>query len=171
MNPSAWERQLKLILPLLRNGLKTAPRRIGQKRKTISAMRCKHWAGKKAILNRCRRLPKLIAPLLVAIGERENNTSKLKDAVSAFRVALEVEPTEAAPLDIARTQISLAYTLGALWNRTRNPKLLNEALNAVDAALRPLEEAGAREQMPEAELARETILAAMGRGTLDQAAA
>jgi tetratricopeptide (TPR) repeat protein len=134
-------------------------------------MRCKHWAGKKAILNRCRRLPKLIAPLLVAIGERENNTSKLKDAVSAFRVALEVEPTEAAPLDIARTQISLAYTLGALWNRTRNPKLLNEALNAVDAALRLLEEAGAREQMPEAELARETILAAMGRGTLDQAAA
>ncbi len=109
--------------------------------------------------------------VLVEIGERENSTRKLKEAVSAFRAALEAEPAVGAPLDIARTQINLAYTLGALWNRTRNPKSLNEALTAVNTALHLIEEAGAREQMPEAELMRETILAAMGRDKVDQAAA
>jgi len=109
--------------------------------------------------------------LLVEIGERESSTRKLKEAIRAFRAALQAEPTEAAPLDIARTQINLAYTLGALWNRTRNPRSLNEALNAVNTALRLIEEAGVREQMPEAELVRETILAATGKGEVDQAAA
>ncbi|HMF06748.1 MAG TPA: hypothetical protein VKE72_07040 [Methylocella sp.] len=48
---------------------------------------------------------------------------------------------------------------------------MNEALNAVNTALRLIEEAGVREQMPEAELVRETILAATGKGEVDQAAA
>jgi tetratricopeptide (TPR) repeat protein len=109
--------------------------------------------------------------VLVTLGERENSTGKLKDAASAFRAALEAEPEEAAPLDRARVHINLAYTLGALWNRTRNPKSLNEALGAVNTALSLIKEAGASEQMPEAEIARETILAAMGAGNQRMAAA
>jgi hypothetical protein len=61
--------------------------------------------------------------------------------------------------------------LGALWNRTRDPKLLEEALQAADAALRLIEKAEAREQLPDAELARDTIFAAMGKGKAGLAAA
>jgi hypothetical protein len=40
--------------------------------------------------------------------------------------------------------------------------VLNEALDAVDAALGLIKQIGVREHIPAAELARETILAAMG---------
>jgi tetratricopeptide (TPR) repeat protein len=108
---------------------------------------------------------------LVMIGERENSLASLKQAACAYRAALKAQPAEAPPLDTARTQTHLAYALGALWNRTRNPQCLEEALGAADAALSILEEAGAREQLPDAERAREAILAAMGKGKADLAAA
>jgi hypothetical protein len=108
---------------------------------------------------------------LVLIGERHNSTASLKQAVCAYRAALQAQPADAARLDRARTQMHLAYALGALWNRTRDPKLLEEALEATDAALWLFTKAEAREQLPHAELARETILAAMGKGKADSAAA
>ena len=67
------------------------------------------------------------------------------------------------PLETAKTHINLAYTLGALWNRTRNRQALDEALHAVEAALGLIKETGEKEHIPAAELARKTILAAMGR--------
>jgi hypothetical protein len=59
--------------------------------------------------------------------------------------------------------MNLAYTLGALWNRTRNQQKLDEVLHAIEAALGLIEMLGGRDDIP-AELARKTILAAMGHG-------
>jgi hypothetical protein len=58
--------------------------------------------------------------------------------------------------------INLAYALGGLWNRTWNRQMLDEALRAIEAALGLIKEMGVPEHIPAAELARETILAAMG---------
>jgi tetratricopeptide (TPR) repeat protein len=55
-----------------------------------------------------------------AIGERENNNAMLENAASAYRAALEAQAADAAPFAAAKTQMNLAYTLGAPWNRTRN---------------------------------------------------
>ena len=99
---------------------------------------------------------------LVEIAERENNNAMLEDAASAYRDALKARPAEDSPFDTAKININLAYTLGALWNRTRDRRVLNEALDAVDAALGLIKQIGVREHIPAAELARETILAAMG---------
>jgi hypothetical protein len=56
---------------------------------------------------------------LVVIGERENSIVSLKEAACGLPAALEAPPENAAPLDAARTQINLAYTLGDFWNRTQ----------------------------------------------------
>ncbi len=69
---------------------------------------------------------------------------------------------EGAPLDTAKTHINLAYTLGALWNKSLNRQAPDEALHAVEAALGLIKENGVKEHIPATELARETILAAMG---------
>jgi len=55
---------------------------------------------------------------LVEIAERENNNAMLEDAASAYRDALKARPAEDSPFDTAKININLAYTLGALWNRT-----------------------------------------------------
>jgi tetratricopeptide (TPR) repeat protein len=99
---------------------------------------------------------------LVAMGEREDCSAVLERAASAYRAALAAQPADAAPLAAAKTHMNLAYTLGALWNRTRNRQMLDEALASVEAALGLTEEAAVAEHVPAA-LAREAILAAMGR--------
>ncbi len=108
---------------------------------------------------------------LVSIGERENSIASLDKAASAFRAALEMQPVDAAPLDIAKAHINLAYTLGELWNRTRNRQALVEAVLTIESALKLIEGAGGQEHMPAAELARETILAALGNPYASIAAA
>jgi hypothetical protein len=77
---------------------------------------------------------------------------------------MEAQPADAAPLDTAKTQINLAYALGALWNRTRNRQALNEALRAMEGAPGRIEGAGAPKFVQAAELARETIRAAISPG-------
>ena len=99
---------------------------------------------------------------LVEIAERENNNAMLEDAASAYRDALKARPAEDSPFDTAKININLAYTLGALWNQTRDRRVLDEALDAVEAALGLIKQIGVREHIPAEELARETILAAMG---------
>ncbi len=108
---------------------------------------------------------------LVEIAERENNNAMLEDAASAYRDALKARPAEDSPFDTAKININLAYTLGMLWNRTRDRRVLDEALDAVEAALGLINQIGAREHIPTAELARETILAAMGHRAEKAAAA
>ena len=99
---------------------------------------------------------------LVEIAEREDNNAMLEDAASAYRDALKARPAEDSPFDTAKININLAYTLGALWNQTRDRRVLDEALDAVEAALGLIKQIGVREHIPAEELARETILAAMG---------
>ncbi|MCI0599456.1 MAG: hypothetical protein L0Y50_03300 [Beijerinckiaceae bacterium] len=108
---------------------------------------------------------------LVAIGERENSSALLQEAASAYRAALEVRQADAAPLDIAKTHINLAYTLGALWNRTRNRQALDEALLAAESALQLSDGADGQEYIHAAELARQAILDAMGHPNAGAAAA
>lgn len=108
---------------------------------------------------------------LVAIAERENSDAMLEEAASAYRAALAARPAEGAPLNTAKIHINLAYTLGTLWNRTRDRQALNEALRAVDAALGLIKEIGVQEHIPAAELARETILAAMAHSEVCASAA
>jgi len=108
---------------------------------------------------------------LVVIAERENNDTKLEEAASAYRAALKAPPRTSAPLDTVKTHINLAYTLGALWNRTRNRKALDEALQSVETALNLIKEIGMQEHIPAAELARETVLAAMGHRVANASAA
>jgi tetratricopeptide (TPR) repeat protein len=125
-----------------------------------------------ALDERCRDLAPLnkattninLGNALVTIAERENSNAMLEEAASAYRAALDARPAEGAPLDTAKTHINLAYTLGALWNRTRNRKTLDEALRAVEAALGLIEQIGAKEHIPAAQLVHDTILAAMGHG-------
>jgi len=104
------------------------------------------------------------------IGGRSSN-AMLEDAASAYRDALKARPAEDSPFDTAKININLAYTLGMLWNRTRDRRVLDEALDAVEAALGLINQIGAREHIPTAELARETILAAMGHRAEKAAAA
>ncbi len=108
---------------------------------------------------------------LVEIAERENDNAMLEDATSAYRDALKARPAEDSPFDTAKININLAYTLGALWNRTRDRRVLDEALDAVEAALSLIKQIGVREHIPAAELARETILAAVGHRAAKAAAA
>lgn len=123
-----------------------------------------------ALDDRCRDLAPLewaashtnLGHALVSIAERENNEAMLEEAALAYRAALAACPAGQAPLETAKTHVNLAYALGALWNRTRRQSVLDEALSAVEAALDLIKEIGAREHIPAAEVARETILAAMG---------
>lgn len=105
---------------------------------------------------------------LLAIAERERSNAALEKAAAAFRAALEARPAEAAPLAAAKIHMNLAYTLGALWNRTRNRQALGEALAAAEAALALIEGYEGQEDIPAA-MARETILSAMQSLTADAA--
>ncbi len=97
----------------------------------------------------------------VAIAECENGKAMLEEAAKAYRAALQAQPPEEAPLAAARTHMNLAYTLGALWNRTRRRNILDEALAAAEAALNLIKGREEEAEIP-AGLAREAILAAIG---------
>lgn len=153
------------------NNLGKALEALGESEPGTGLLRQAVAAYREALEERCRVLAPSnwattntnLGNALVAIAERENSNLKLEEAASAYRAAIEARPAESAPLDTAKTHINLAYTLGALWNRTQNRKMLDEALSAIEAALGLIREIGVQEQLSAAELARETILTAMGR--------
>ena len=76
------------------------------------------------------------------LGEREDGTERLEQAVTAYNAALEVRTREQVPLDWAMTQNNLGAALATLGGAQscRNPK--NRKQNNLGAALATL---GARE--------------------------
>ncbi len=81
---------------------------------------------------------------LAVLGERESGTSRLEQAVAAYRAALEEFTRERAPLDWAATQNNLGGTLAELGMRQSRTALLEEAITAYRAAL----EERTRERVP-----------------------
>jgi len=68
------------------------------------------------------------------LGGRESGTTRLEEAISAFRAALEERTRERAQLDWAETQSNLGSTLSELGERESNTTRLQEAVNAFRAA-------------------------------------
>jgi tetratricopeptide (TPR) repeat protein len=86
---------------------------------------------------------------LRALGEREDGTQRLQEAVAAYRAALEVYTRERVPLQWAMTQNNLGTALGALGEREDGASdagrgRLQEAVAAFRAAL----EVRTRERVP-----------------------
>ncbi len=81
---------------------------------------------------------------LVGLGERESGPERLKQAIEAYRVALENLTRERAPLQWAGTQNNLGNALAILGARESGPKRLEQAVEAYRAAL----EEYTRERVP-----------------------
>jgi tetratricopeptide (TPR) repeat protein len=72
---------------------------------------------------------------LTALGERERDTSRLQEAVRAFRLALEVWSRSASPVEWAQTQSNLGDALQRIGERSMETAHLEEAVAAYRAAL------------------------------------
>ena len=73
---------------------------------------------------------------LWALGEQENNTALLQDAVAADSEALKERTRERAPFDWAAIQTGLGFALEALGERENNTALLQDAVAAYNEALK-----------------------------------
>ena len=78
------------------------------------------------------------------LGERENGTARLEEAVKAYQLALEERDRERVPLDWAQTENNLGSALATLGERESGTARLEEAVVAFRAAL----EERTREQVP-----------------------
>ena len=65
------------------------------------------------------------------LGDCESGTTRLEEAVEAFRAALQESTRERVPLDWAMTQNSLGNTLWRLGERENDPVRLEEALEVI----------------------------------------
>ncbi len=97
------------------------------------------------------------------LGQRENSTAKLNEAVEAYGAALLEFRREQVPFVWAQTQENLAWAYGAFFDVTREPRYLDHALQAVDGALEEYRKAKAAYDIGTAESLRENILAARGK--------
>jgi len=86
----------------------------------------------------------LLGTALRTLGERESGTTRLEEAVAAYRAALEESTREGAPLDWAITQSKLGNALLTLGQRERGTARLEEAVAAYRSAL----EEWTRERVP-----------------------
>src|SRR6516162_11241652 len=73
---------------------------------------------------------------LAMLGERESGTTKLEEAVVAFREALKQQTRARAPLDWAKTQASLGNAFYALGVRESSTAKFEEAVAAYREALK-----------------------------------
>ena len=76
-----------------------------------------------------------LGSVLQVLGERTNDEAVLREAVSAYRAALEVYTKESLPADWAMTQNNLGIVLQVLGERTNDEAVLQEAVSAYRAAL------------------------------------
>ena len=81
---------------------------------------------------------------LVVLGERESGPERLKQALEAYRAALEIRTRERTPLDWAWIQNNRGVALRSLADREGDTERLKQALEAYRAAL----EIRTRERMP-----------------------
>jgi tetratricopeptide (TPR) repeat protein len=81
------------------------------------------------------------------LGESENGTARLKEAVTACRAALEERSRERVPLDWAGTQKNLGIALWSLGERENGTARLEEASAAFEACLTIAETAWSAEQV------------------------
>src|SRR5712691_11126673 len=72
---------------------------------------------------------------LKTLGEREGESSRLEDAISAYRAALTVLTRERASIEWAATQNNLGNALQTLGQRESGTARLEEAVAAYRAAL------------------------------------
>ena len=72
---------------------------------------------------------------LADLGERESGTARLEEAVAAYREALQEWTRVRVPLQWAATQHNLALTYRALYDKSAEPRHLDNALAANAAAL------------------------------------
>jgi tetratricopeptide (TPR) repeat protein len=82
--------------------------------------------------------------VLETLGERENGTTMLEEAVAADRAALEEYTRERVPLDWAGTQLNLGTALAKLGEREIGTEKLEQAVEVYREALKEL----ARERVP-----------------------
>ena len=75
---------------------------------------------------------------LVGLGERESGPERLKQAIEAYRVALEKLTRERAPLQWAMLQTDLGTALQTLGARESGPERLEQAVEAYRVALEKL---------------------------------
>jgi hypothetical protein len=68
------------------------------------------------------------------LGERENGTARLEEAVAADRAALQEFTREGVPLDWAAIQNNLGLVLTMLGERESGTRRLDEAVAASDSA-------------------------------------
>ena len=80
----------------------------------------------------------------MGLGECEDNAEHFKDAITAFKAALEVNTREQAPMDWAVTQDDLGKAFMGLGEREGKAEYFKEAVAAFKAAL----EVKTREQAP-----------------------
>ena len=73
--------------------------------------------------------------VLADLGNREDGTARLTEAVAAFRSALDERPRDRVPLDWARTQHNLGLALTDLGEREAGAAHLTQAVAAYQAAL------------------------------------
>jgi exonuclease VII small subunit len=79
------------------------------------------------------------------LGERENGTARLEEAVEAFRAALQEQRRERVPLDWAETQGNLGSALRMIGERESGITWLEEALRAFESAVNVYREADLRQ--------------------------
>ena len=77
------------------------------------------------------------------LGEQEGGTTRLEEAVAAYRAALEERTRDRVPLGWAMTQYNLGNTLKSLSEREGGTARLEEAVTVYDAALQVFTSAGA----------------------------
>src|SRR5260370_41808009 len=83
---------------------------------------------------------------LWTLGERESGTTRVEEAVAAYRAALEEMTRDRVPLQWAMTQMNLGTALRTLGERESGTARLEEAVAACGAALQET----ARERAPRA---------------------
>jgi hypothetical protein len=100
------------------------------------------------------------------LGERESGTTRLEEAVTAFRTALQERTRERMPFDWAMTQENLALVFRSLATRIDGVArwgYLTDALAAVDGALAVYREGDAAYYIEKAERLRTMILDDLGQ--------
>jgi hypothetical protein len=79
-----------------------------------------------------------LVPYPLVLGERENGTAPLDEALLAYRAALEEMTRERVPLQWAGTQMNLGTTLQTLGQRESGTGRLEEAVISSEYRARAL---------------------------------